>query len=79
MKTFQQYLQESSAPAYVTVRGGRVELRLMNVGGPVAVFSHGAVHAVLTGEWVQVNLRSGKTVFYRLSSSGRSVSGPYLK
>lgn len=80
MKTFQQYLSESSsAPAYVVVKNGRVELRRMNVGGPVATFSNGAVHAVLTGNWIQVNLKTGKTVFYQLSASGNSVSGPFQK
>lgn len=79
MKTFLQYIQESSAPAYVAVRNNRVELRRMNVGAPVATFASGAVYAVLNGDWIQVNLKSGKTVFYRLSASGNTVSGPYLK
>lgn len=79
MKTFQQYLNESSAPAYVVAKNGRVELRRMNVGAPVATFANGAVYAVLNGDWIQVNLKSGKTVFYRLSASGNTVSGPYIK
>lgn len=79
MKTFQQYIQESSAPAYVVVRNNRVELRRMNVGSPLATFGNGAVYAILTGNFIQVNLKSGKTVFYKLSASGNTVSGPYIK
>lgn len=79
MKKFSEYLQESTVPAYVVVRNNRVELRLMNVGAPIATFAHGAVYAIITGDMVQVNLRSGKTVFYKLSKNQSSVSGPYIK
>lgn len=80
MISFKQYIQESATPApvYVVVRGNRVELRRMNTGA-IATFGAGAVHAVLTGNLIQVNLKSGKTVFYKLSSNGNSVSGPYIK
>ena len=79
MKSFKQYVTESLAPPYVVVRNGKVYLHRMNVGAPVASFGQGAVFAVLTGNYIQVNLKNGKTVFYKLSSSGNSVSGPYIK
>lgn len=69
----------NSAPAYVIVKNRRVELKRMNHGAPLATFANGAVYAILTGDYIQVNLENGKTVFYRLSASGNSVSGPYIK
>lgn len=79
MKSFKQYLAETQAPVYVVVKNNKVHLHRMNVGAPLATFGHGAVFAVLTGNYIQVNLKNGKTVFYKLSSSGNSVSGPYIK
>lgn len=79
IKTFGEFLTESDAPVYVVVRNGRVELRRMNSGSPSATFGRGAVYAVLTGNMVLVTLQNGKTVFYKISESGSSVSGPYIK
>jgi hypothetical protein len=79
METFKQYIEEEHAPVYVVVRNNRVELRRMGVGSPVAAFAQGAVYAVLTGDHIQVNLKNGKTIFYKLSASGMGVSGPYIK
>jgi len=79
MKSFKQYLTETQVPVYVVVKNNKVYLHRMNVGAPLATFGQGAVFAVLTGNYIQVNLKNGKTVFYKLSSSGNSVSGPYIK
>lgn len=79
IKTFNEYLTENESPAYVVVKGGRVELRRMNSGSPSATFGRGAVYAVLSGNMVLVTLQNGKTVFYKISDSGNSVSGPYIK
>lgn len=79
MDSFKEHLAENTAPMYVIVKGGRVELRRMNVGSPSATFAQGAVYAVLTGNMVLVTLKNGKTVFYKLSENGNSVSGPYIK
>jgi hypothetical protein len=79
--SFKQYLKEQAGnvPAYVTVRNGRVELRRMDVMGVVATFAQGAVAAVIQANTIVVNLKNGKIVLYKLSSSGNSVSGPYSR
>lgn len=79
MDSFKEHIVESAAPVYVVVKNNRVELRRMGAGSPVATFAQGAVYAVLTGDHIQVNLKNGKTVFYKLSTSGLNVSGPYIK
>lgn len=79
MQSFKDYITENTAPNYVVVKGGRVELRRMNSGSPSATFGRGAVYAILTGNMVLVTLQNGKTVFYKVSESGGSVSGPYIK
>lgn len=86
MITFRDFLHlddinENSTPpqSYVVVRNNKVELRKIGAGSPSSTFGHGAVFAILTGDLIQVNLKNGKTVFYKLSSSGNSVSGPYIK
>jgi len=79
MESFKEYIAEGAHPVYVVVKNNRVELRRMGVGSPVAAFGQGAVYAVLTGDHIQVNLKNGKTVFYKLSNSGLGVSGPYIK
>ena len=79
MKCFRQYLKESDAPSYVVVRNGRVELRKMDVGSPVATFGSGATTAVLQGNQVIVTLKNGKIAIYKVNPSGTSVSGPYIR
>jgi hypothetical protein len=79
MKSFRQYLTESEAPCYVVVRNGRVELRKMDVGSPVATFGAGATTAVLQGSTVVVTLKNGKIAIYKVNPSGTSVSGPYIR
>lgn len=80
---FNQHIQEQSlptqAPSYVIVRGGRVELRRMDSGSASATFANGATTAVLQGNVVVVTLKNGKVVLYKLSKSGNSVSGPYVR
>lgn len=71
-------IAENHSGLFVVVKDDKVELRRMN-GGAIQRFATGAVFAILSGNIVQVNLKSGKTVFYKLSSSGNSVSGPYLR
>lgn len=79
MKSFRQYLCESGAGSYVVVKNGRVELRKMDVGSPVAVFGNGATTAVLQGTTIVVTLKNGKVAIYKLNPSGTSVSGPYIR
>jgi hypothetical protein len=54
-----------------------VELRLAS-GGILATFSSNAELAVLNGNIIQVNLKTGQVVFYKLTNDGYSVTGPYL-
>lgn len=79
MKSFRQFLAEGDVPCYVVVKNGRVELRKMDVGSPVATFGNGATTAVMQGNTVVVTLRNGKTVIYKVNPSGTSVSGPYIR
>jgi hypothetical protein len=63
---------------YVKVNSsGKVELRLTS-GGVLSIFAFDAVFAILTGDIIQANLKNGSTVFYKLSESGNTVSGPYM-
>jgi hypothetical protein len=62
----------------VVTSSGTVELRLTSGGGPLARFGHDAVFAVMMGDLIQVNKKDGQTVFYKLGTTGYSVSGPYL-
>jgi len=83
MLLFKEFLnieENNQAPMmYVVVKNNKVELRKLGGGTPTATFGNGAVFAILTGNLIQVNLQNGKTVFYKLSSSGTGVSGPYIK
>lgn len=64
---------------YVIVnKSGTVELRLTAGGSPVAYFGNNAEFAMLSGDVVQVNLKNGSVVFYKIGENGLSVSGPYL-
>jgi len=73
-------ISENYAGLFVTVNSSKkVELRRMNGGAPLSTFGSNAVFAILSGNMIQVNLANGKTVFYKLSASGNSVSGPYLR
>jgi hypothetical protein len=56
---------------------GVVELKLTS-GGTVAYFSNNAELAMLSGNVVQVNLKNGSVVFYKLTNDGYSVTGPYM-
>lgn len=64
---------------YVVVNSsGTVELRSTAGGSPLSYFAHEAVFAIMMGDVIQVNLKNGKTVFYKLGPTGYSVSGPYM-
>jgi hypothetical protein len=82
LKSFKQYIKESQkpeAPCYVMIKNGRVELRKMDVGGPITTFAPGAVHADITGNIIVVQLKNGKTVIYKVNPGGRGVTGPYFR
>jgi hypothetical protein len=77
MKKLKSFKEQQNK--YVAVNAsGRVELRLTSSNVPVAVFGNDAVYALLMGDVIQVNLKGGKTVFYKLGGSGNTVSGPYF-
>ena len=79
-KDFIEIQENADRPQmYVVVKNNKVELRKLGGGSATATFGAGAVFAVLTGDLIQVNLQNGKTVFYKLSSSGTGVSVPYIK
>lgn len=64
---------------YVIVnKSGTVELRLTSGGSPVAYFGNNAEFAMLNGNVIQVNLKNGSVVFYKIGANGLAVSGPYL-
>jgi len=79
---FKEFVAENTSSLsglYVVVKNDKVELRRMNSSSALQRFASGATFAILSGDTVQVNLKTGKTVFYKLTSSGNSVSGPYIK
>lgn len=57
---------------------GKVELRLTSGGSPLCYFADNAELAMLSGNVIQVNLKNGSVIFYKLSSDGYCVSGPYM-
>lgn len=80
MLSFKQYLKETaSVGSYVVVRNNRVELRRMNVSGPVATFASGATTAVLQGNVIVVTMQNGKVVLYKVNAAGNAVSGPFQR
>ncbi len=71
-------MSEATLGRYVIVnQSGQVELRLTSGGAPVSTFASNAQLALLNGNVIQVNLKNGKVVFYKLGSTGNTVSGPY--
>jgi hypothetical protein len=73
------FMSKSHTGRYVKVNSsGQVELRLTSGGSPLCYFAFDAVFAILMGDLVQVNRKDGSTVFYKLSSDGYGVSGPYM-
>jgi hypothetical protein len=72
-------MQPNYLGKYVVVNSsGTVELRSTAGGGPIATFGHDAQLAMMSGDVIQVNLKNGKVIFYKLSSTGYAVSGPYI-
>lgn len=63
---------------FVTVnRNGQVQLRSTIGGGPYHTFGREAVSAVVQGDTIVVNTKSGRTQLYKLNRAGRTVSGPF--
>lgn len=63
---------------YVIVNSsGQVELRAMKIG-LLCTFAFNAQLALLNGNIIQVNLKDGSIVFYKIEGNGNIVSGPYM-
>ena len=72
MKDFKEAV--GTAQAYVVVRNNQVELRKTDTTGPVHLFGHGAVSAILSGDTVVVTFKDGRVSEYRVNPGNNSVS-----
>jgi hypothetical protein len=72
MKDFKE--AATTGQPYVVVRNNQVELRRTDLTGPVHLFGHGAVAAVMSGDTIVVTFKDGRISEYRVNPGNTSVS-----
>jgi hypothetical protein len=66
-------MANTKSSPYVVARNNHVEFRRTNFSGPIQIFAHGAVSAVMNGDTIVVTFKTGRVALYKLSKSGNSV------